>query len=81
MQNDLNQKNINIYLAAPRGFCAGVERAIDMVEKALKKYGKPVYLDVGKESSAYMMEDALMQMAMNGETAAWRVEVRLHTLQ
>ena len=46
-----------------------------------KKYGKPVYLDVGKESTAYMMEDALMQMAMNGEPAAWRVEVRLNTLQ
>jgi|TARA_R100000093_G_scaffold67088_1_gene38409 hypothetical protein len=46
-----------------------------------KKYGKPVYLDVGRESTAYMLEDALMQMAMNGESAAWRVEVRLHTLQ
>ena len=53
---------------------------LEAVGKA-KKYGKPVYLDVGKESSAYMMEDALMQMAMNGEPAAWRVEVRLNTLQ
>jgi len=53
---------------------------LEAVGKA-RKYGKSVYLDVGKESTAYMMEDALMQMAMNGETAAWRVEVRLHTLQ
>ena len=53
---------------------------LEAVGKA-KKYGKQVYLDVGKESTAYMMEDALMQMAMNGESAAWRVEVRLHTLQ
>ena len=53
---------------------------LEAVGKA-KKYGKQVYLDVGKESTAYMMEDALMQMAMNGEPAAWRVEVRLHTLQ
>jgi hypothetical protein len=45
-----------------------------------KKYNKPMYLDVAKESTAFMMEDALMNMAMNGETAAWRVEVRLHTL-
>ena len=46
-----------------------------------KKYNKHVFLDVGRESTAFMMEDALTQMAMNGEMAAWRVEVRLHTLQ
>ena len=50
-------------------------------EGKAKKYGKPVYLDVARESTAFMMEDALMQMAMNGESAAWRVEVRLNTLQ
>jgi 4-hydroxy-3-methylbut-2-enyl diphosphate reductase len=33
-----------ILLIKPRGFCAGVERAIDIVEKALVKYGKPVYV-------------------------------------
>lgn len=33
-----------IYLAEPRGFCAGVERAIEIVEKALEKYGAPVYV-------------------------------------
>ena len=53
---------------------------LEAVGKA-KKYGKPVFLDVARESTAFMMEDALMQMAMNGEAAAWRVEVRLHTLQ
>ena len=53
---------------------------LEAVGKA-KKYNKPMYLDVAKESTAFMMEDALMQMAMNGEPAAWRVEVRLHTLQ
>lgn len=31
-------------MAAPRGFCAGVDRAIDMVEKAIEKYGAPVYV-------------------------------------
>ena len=35
---------MKIYLAAPRGFCAGVDRAIDVVEKALEIYGKPVYV-------------------------------------
>ena len=33
-----------IVLASPRGFCAGVDRAIDIVEKALQAYGKPVYV-------------------------------------
>lgn len=35
---------IQVVLAQPRGFCAGVERAIDIVERALAKYGKPVYV-------------------------------------
>jgi len=41
-----NQKKIpiNLYLANPRGFCAGVDRAIKMVEESLKIFGKPVYV-------------------------------------
>ena len=35
---------LHILLAAPRGFCAGVERAILIVERALEKYGRPVYV-------------------------------------
>lgn len=35
---------LTLYLAAPRGFCAGVDRAIQIVEKALLKYGAPVYV-------------------------------------
>ena len=38
------KKNLKIYLASPRGFCAGVKRAIEIVEKSLKKYGRPVYV-------------------------------------
>ena len=38
------KKEIKIYLAAPRGFCAGVDRAIEIVKKTLKKYGPPVYV-------------------------------------
>ncbi|MBC8500958.1 MAG: 4-hydroxy-3-methylbut-2-enyl diphosphate reductase [DPANN group archaeon] len=33
-----------IFLATPRGFCAGVDRAIEIVEKSLELYGKPVYV-------------------------------------
>ena len=35
---------MKVYLAAPRGFCAGVDRAIDVVEIALDRFGPPVYL-------------------------------------
>ncbi len=40
----MKNKEIKILLSAPRGFCAGVERAIEIVEKAIKKYGVPVYV-------------------------------------
>ncbi|NLO24022.1 MAG: 4-hydroxy-3-methylbut-2-enyl diphosphate reductase, partial [Fibrobacter sp.] len=33
-----------LLLATPRGFCAGVDRAIHIVEKALEKYGAPIYV-------------------------------------
>jgi 4-hydroxy-3-methylbut-2-en-1-yl diphosphate reductase len=36
--------SLTVYLAAPRGFCAGVDRAIQIVELALAKYGAPVYV-------------------------------------
>ena len=35
---------LKLYLAAPRGFCAGVDRAIEIVEMALERYGAPVYV-------------------------------------
>jgi len=37
-------KKIKIFLASPRGFCAGVDRAIEIVEKSLKKFGSPIYV-------------------------------------
>ena len=40
----MKNKEIKILLASPRGFCAGVVRAIDIVEKTLNKYGTPVYV-------------------------------------
>jgi 4-hydroxy-3-methylbut-2-enyl diphosphate reductase len=36
--------NVRVVLAQPRGFCAGVVRAIDIVDRALEKYGRPVYV-------------------------------------
>ena len=40
----MKNKEIKILLSAPRGFCAGVEWAIEIVEKTLIKYGTPVYV-------------------------------------
>ncbi|MDS9932345.1 MAG: 4-hydroxy-3-methylbut-2-enyl diphosphate reductase, partial [Planktomarina sp.] len=40
----MNKPALQLYLAAPRGFCAGVDRAIKIVEMALQKWGAPVYV-------------------------------------
>ena len=40
----MKSKNLKILLASPRGFCAGVDRAIEIVKKSLDKYGSPVYV-------------------------------------
>ncbi|WP_170775311.1 4-hydroxy-3-methylbut-2-enyl diphosphate reductase [Ruegeria lacuscaerulensis] len=40
----MNKPPLTLYLAAPRGFCAGVDRAIKIVEMALQKWGAPVYV-------------------------------------
>lgn len=40
----MTKPSLTLYLAAPRGFCAGVDRAIKIVELALQKWGAPVYV-------------------------------------
>jgi len=35
---------VKVLLANPRGFCAGVERAIEIVERAIDKHGSPIYV-------------------------------------
>ena len=47
---------LTILLANPRGFCAGVERAIDIVEKALEKFGAPVYVRHEIVHNRYVVE-------------------------
>ena len=42
--NNKTKPKLDLYLVAPRGFCAGVERAIEIVEQCLKNYGPPVYV-------------------------------------
>ena len=47
---------LTILMAAPRGFCAGVVRAIDIVERALERYGKPVYVRHEIVHNKYVVE-------------------------
>ena len=49
-------EQLKIILAQPRGFCAGVERAIDIVERALEKYGAPVYVRHEIVHNKYVVE-------------------------
>lgn len=49
-------RKLKILLAAPRGFCAGVDRAIQIVEKALEKYGAPVYVRHEIVHNAFVVE-------------------------
>ena len=53
----MKNKEIKILLSAPRGFCAGVERAIEIVEKALNKYGAPVYVRHEIVHNKYVVDD------------------------
>jgi 4-hydroxy-3-methylbut-2-enyl diphosphate reductase len=51
------QKTIRVILAQPRGFCAGVERAIDIVERALVKFGPPIYVRHEIVHNRHVVED------------------------
>ena len=57
-------KKLNIYLAGPRGFCAGVDRAIEMVKGALKKYGSPVYVRHEIVHNKFVVENLKSQGAI-----------------
>ena len=53
----MKNKELKILLSAPRGFCAGVERAIEIVEKSIQKYGTPVYVRHEIVHNKYVVED------------------------
>ena len=50
-------ENLTVYVAEPRGFCAGVRRAIEIVEQALKDYGTPVYVRHEIVHNKHVIED------------------------
>lgn len=60
----MNKPPLTILLAGPRGFCAGVDRAIRIVELALKKYGPPVYVRHEIVHNRYVVEGLEKQGAI-----------------
>ena len=52
----MDKPPLTILLASPRGFCAGVERAIEIVERALRKFGPPVYVRHEIVHNRYVVE-------------------------
>jgi 4-hydroxy-3-methylbut-2-enyl diphosphate reductase len=53
----MKNKELKILLSAPRGFCAGVERAIEIVEKSIQKHGAPVYVRHEIVHNKYVVDD------------------------
>lgn len=53
----MDKKNKKVILASPRGFCAGVDRAIAIVERALTKYGSPIYVRHEVVHNKYVVDD------------------------
>src|SRR5512137_794713 len=61
---------MQVILARPRGFCAGVVRAIKIVERALEKYGTPVYVLHEIVHNRHVVEDLKNQGALFVESLA-----------
>ena len=61
----MKNKELKILLSAPRGFCAGVERAIEIVEKSIQKYGSPVYVRHEIVHNKYVVDDLKNNYGLN----------------
>ena len=60
----MKNKELKILLSSPRGFCAGVERAIEIVEKSIEKYGSPVYVRHEIVHNKYVVDDLIKKGAI-----------------
>lgn len=56
-KTDITKPPLKIILAQPHGFCAGVDRAIEIVERSLQKFGAPVYVRHEIVHNKYVLED------------------------
>ena len=60
----MSNSQLTVYMAAPRGFCAGVDRAIKIVEMALEKWGKPVYVRHEIVHNKYVVDELKLKGAI-----------------
>jgi len=60
----MEQKIVNIFLASPRGFCAGVDRAVEIVKKTINKFGAPVYVRHEIVHNQFVVENLKSQGAI-----------------
>ncbi len=63
-------QHLDVFLASPRGFCAGVVRAVDIVELALRKFGPPVYVKHQIVHNPYVVADLEAKGAVTVENVA-----------
>ncbi|MEP3050252.1 MAG: 4-hydroxy-3-methylbut-2-enyl diphosphate reductase [Erythrobacter sp.] len=61
---DAKNGELELLIAAPRGFCAGVDRAIEIVERAIEKYGAPVYVRHEIVHNKYVVDALIAQGAI-----------------
>ncbi|MDA9088513.1 4-hydroxy-3-methylbut-2-enyl diphosphate reductase [Amylibacter sp.] len=64
----MTKPNLELYLAAPRGFCAGVDRAIKIVEMAIEKWGAPIFVRHEIVHNKYVVDDLRSKGAIFVET-------------
>lgn len=64
IHSDKQKRQIDLLVATPRGFCAGVDRAIKIVELAIKKYGAPVYVRHEIVHNRYVVDELKKQGAI-----------------
>ena len=58
------KKTVNVFLASPRGFCAGVDRAVEIVKKTISKFGSPVYVRHEIVHNQFVVENLRSQGAI-----------------
>ena len=71
--------DVEILLAQPRGFCAGVDRAIEIVERAIALFGAPIYVRHEIVHNAYVVEDLRKKGAVFIDPV-WRGMMQWHAV-
>ena len=72
------QEESEVLLAQPRGFCAGVERAIGIVERAIELHGAPIYVRHEIVHNKYVVEDLRAKGAVS---TGWRPRIPASILE